>query len=141
MAYQIKKSNRITEDLELLNEDNTVALTITVDIDVDNIAKNYRRAQANLSEAERSANQGDEESLERYGSAVIEFFGVIFGTDNTVKMLKYFEDKYSDMVIQCMPFISDVINPAMQATIENKKQMLANNFNLSRAQKRKLNLK
>ena len=32
MAYQIKKADKITEDLELLDKNNDVALTIHIDI-------------------------------------------------------------------------------------------------------------
>ena len=48
MAYQIKKSSRITEELELLSEDGKVEKTISVDINVDRIVADYRKAEVNL---------------------------------------------------------------------------------------------
>ena len=38
MAYQIKKSNHIVEDLELLGDDGKVELTVHVDINTDRMA-------------------------------------------------------------------------------------------------------
>lgn len=45
MAYQIKKADKITEDLELLDKDNNVTLIVHVDIEVGKIAKEYRQIQ------------------------------------------------------------------------------------------------
>ena len=43
MAYQIKKTNRITEDVEFLGENGEVELTVKLDIDVERIAGDFRR--------------------------------------------------------------------------------------------------
>lgn len=41
MAYQIKKTNRITEDVEFLGENGEVELTVKLDIDVERIARRF----------------------------------------------------------------------------------------------------
>lgn len=142
MAYQIKKSNHIVEDLELLGDDGKVELTVHVDINTDRIAGGFRKVEIDLMNAQRNIKKGENsEALENYGKAVIEFFRLIFGEENTTVMLKHFEGQYTDMFIQLYPFINDVIKPAIESSAAAQKALIANNFNYTKKQKRKLGLK
>lgn len=141
MAYQIKKSDKIAEDLELLDKNNDVALTIHIDIEIGRIAKEYRQLQIELAEAQNMTSQGNEMAFEVFGNAVIKLFRCLFGDENTQKILEYFENDYMEMAVQCMPFISDVVQPAIEKYSRSKREIMANNYNLSRQQKRKLGIK
>lgn len=141
MAYQIKKSDRITENLELLDSNNNVTLTIHIDIEIGRIAKEYRQLQIELAEAQNMTSQGNEMAFEVFGNAVIKLFRCLFGDENTQKILEYFENDYMEMAVQCMPFISDVVQPAIEKYSRSKREIMANNYNLSRQQKRKLGIK
>lgn len=141
MAYQIKKSDRITENLELLDSNNNVTLTIHINIEIGRIAKEYRQLQIELAEAQNMISQGSEQAFEAFGNAVIKLFRCLFGDENTQKILEYFENDYTEMAVQCMPFISDVIQPAIEKYSRSKREIMANNYNLSRQQKRKLGIK
>ena len=141
MAYQIKKSDRITENLELLDGNNNVTLTIHIDIEIGRIAKEYRQLQIELAEAQNMTSQGNEMAFEVFGNAVIKLFRCLFGDENTQKILEYFENDYMEMAVQCMPFISDVVQPAIEKYSRSKREIMANNYNLSRQQKRKLGIK
>lgn len=141
MAYQIKKSDKITETLELLDSNNNAALTVHVDIEIGRIAKEYRQLQIELMEAQNMISQGNEQAFEAFGNAVIKLFRCLFGDENTQKILEYFENDYTEMAVQCMPFISDVIQPAIEKYSRSKREIMANNYNLSRQQKRKLGIK
>lgn len=141
MAYQIKKSDKIAEDLELLDSNNNAALTVHVDIEIARIIKNYRQLQIELMEAQNMTSQGSEQAFEAFGNAVIKLFRCLFGDENTQKILEYFENDYTEMAVQCMPFISDVIQPAIEKYSRSKREIMANNYNLSRQQKRKLGIK
>lgn len=140
MAYQIKKTGKIVEDLELLNDNNEVDKVIHVDIDIDHIAKDFRKAQTALITAQKAVSDGAENALETYGNAVIDVFNLIFGNDNTVDLLNYFDGKYTDMAIQIMPFVSDIITPAVEKAVKSKKELLANNYGLTAKQRKKLGL-
>lgn len=141
MAYQIKKSDRITENLELLDSNNNVTLTIHINIEIGRIAKEYRQLQIELAEAQNMISQGSEQAFEAFGNAVIKLFRCLFGDENTQKILEYFENDYTEMAVQCMPFISDVVQPAIEKYSRSKREIMANNYNLSRQQKRKLGIK
>ena len=78
MAYQIKKSNHIVENLELLGDDGKVELTVHVDINTDRMAGGFRKAEIGLINAQRGIKKGENaEAFENYGKAVIEFFRLV----------------------------------------------------------------
>lgn len=141
MAYQIKKADKITEDLELLDKDNNVTLIVHVDIEVGKIAKEYRQIQVELANTQKLAENGDEQAIESFGNIVIKLFICLFGDENTQKILEYFENDYMEMAVQCMPFISDVVQPAIEKYSCSKRKIMANNYNLSRQQRRKLGIR
>lgn len=140
MAFQVKKQQKIIEDIELLADDNSVAVTLHVEINIDAIARKFRLTQVKLAEAQKKAASQSDEALEEYGNAVIAMFNLVLGEENTKKALEYFERNYSDMAIQLMPFITDVVQPALKNSAEEKKSLIANNYHLNRKQKRKLGL-
>lgn len=140
MAFQIKKQRKLIEDIELLADDDSVAMTLHVEINIDAIAREYRLTQAKLAAAQKKAAEQSTEALEEYGNAVIAMFTLVLGEENTEKALEYFENKYSEMAIQLMPFVTNVVQPAIQRSVEEKRALLANNYHLSRRQKRKLGL-
>lgn len=142
MAYQIKKSNRITEDVEFLGENGEVELTVKLDIDIEKIAGDFRKAQIAVMNAEKAAKEKQtDELLEAYGKAIVEFIQLIFGDENTKKLIDYFNGRYIDMLCQISPFICDIVIPCLEKSVQQKKELIANNHNLSRKQRRKLGLK
>lgn len=140
MAYQIKKSSRITEQLEFLGEDNQVVLTIDVDIDADLLSQKYRATEVKLMECKKQASSGTAEGLQAYGTAVLALFDMVFGEENTQQMLAYFDGSYTDMLLQVSPFIQNVVKPAIEAEILEKRQRMAANMQLNRRQRRRIGL-
>ena len=140
MAYQIKKSSRITEQLEFLGEDNQVVLTIDVDIDADRLSQKYRATEMQLMECREQAEGGSAEGLQAYGTAVLAFFDMVFGEENTQQMLAYFDGSYTDMLLQVSPFIQNVVKPAIEAEILEKRQRMAANMQMNRRQRRRIGL-
>lgn len=128
MAYKIQRKNRIKEELQLCHADGSVALSIDVDLNVDDMAGRLAKAQDTLAQAQNTArdNPTSEEALEAYGNAIGSLFTVLFGEDNTVKILEFYEGNYSEMLLDVFPFINDVIMPAIrEASASRKDQLLA----------------
>ena len=95
MAYQIKKQKNIVEDLELLADDGSIALTIHIDINPEKIANDVRKVQLELVKFQKSAAENKEEALENLGKTVCSVFNLICGEENTAKILEYFNGKYA----------------------------------------------
>jgi len=87
MAYKIRKSSHITEDIELIGENGEVQKVISVDINVDRIMSGYRQAKVNLMKLEQAVKKKNTpEACENYGKAIMDLFNMIFGTDTTKEM-------------------------------------------------------
>jgi hypothetical protein len=108
--YQVKR-NRVVEDLEL--DDNGKKLTIHVDMGVDAILQRYTQAARVLSAAQQEVRKApdDETKVEKLGEAILKLFETIFGTDQTNKILEFYDGAYLEMLTDIAPFINDVVAP------------------------------
>ena len=146
MAYQARREKKIAETLELVNNDGTVSKKIEVNLNADSIARSFRDKQNELIRAEMDIkhckDKGEyDKILETFGSAMLSIFELIFGAENTAAILEFYENNYVEMATQIMPFISDVIVPAVDEAFAKKREQLANNYNLSKKQKRFLGMR
>lgn len=127
--YQIKR-NHIVEDLEI--EDNGKTLTLKVDLNVDTILHQYNAAQYKIAQASQDAKQAaNDKDLAKaetaMGNAVLGLFEVIFGEDQTQKIIDFYGDKPLEMLGDIAPFISEVVAPkimtAQQRIADRYKQV------------------
>lgn len=111
--YQIKR-NHIVEELEI--EDNGKKLQINVDINVDSMLKAYNNAQYKIAQASINAKKAAEDkdierAEEAMGTAVLGLFEVIFGEEQTKKIVDFYDNKALEMLGDIAPFISEVVSP------------------------------
>lgn len=128
MAYQIIRKNRIKEELQLCHANGDIALTIPVDINVDEMGAKVIKAQETLAEAQNLVreNPNAPEALEAFGRAICTLFAVLFGEDNTAKILEFYEGNYAEMLIDIFPFINDAVMPAIKEASASRKAQLMN---------------
>lgn len=134
MAYQIKKTRKINEELELLNDNGEVEKTLLICLDVDAIAPMFRKKQVALINAQKELKniqkmgvQADfDAAYELYGRAVADIFELTLGVQNTAEILEYFENNYIEMCTQVVPFISEVVVPSIEISINEKKKQMKN---------------
>ena len=127
MAYTVTRKNRIKEQLQLCHADGTVALVCDVDLNVDVIANRVSKAYETLAIAQNTLQESprDARAMEAYGNAVIAVFDVIFGEENTQKIVEFYENNWSEMLLDLFPFINNEIMPKIQeASDERKAQLL-----------------
>lgn len=124
--YQITRKNRIKEQLQLCHADGTVALTVDVDLNVDEISARVNKAYDALGAAQLTLQKTPESTaaLESYGNAVIAVFNVIFGEENSAKLIAFYENNYTEMLLDVFPFINDEIMPKIrEASAARRKQL------------------
>lgn len=134
MAYQIKKSRKIFEELELCNDNGDVEKALAINLDVDSIAPVFRKkqvalinAQKELKNIQKMGNQADfDAAYEIYGRALVDIFELTLGADNTAEILDFFENNYIEMCTQIVPFISEIIIPSIENSIFEKKKQMKN---------------
>ena len=134
MAYQVTRSKRITETLELTDENGKVVESIDVNLDADAVCTAYRKNQIAIIDAERrlkdvhrKGSQTDlDAAYEAYGDAMLGIFGLVFGEDGTKKILDFYENNYVEMGLQIVPFIRGVVIPKLDEALKCRKQQMKN---------------
>ena len=126
MAYVITRKNRLKEELQLCHADGTVALTVNVDLNIDEIGARVSKAYETLGAAqltlEKSPNS--EAAMKAYGEAVIAVFNIIFGEEDTQNILLFYEGNYTEMLLDVFPFIDGEIIPKIREASEARKAQL-----------------
>jgi hypothetical protein len=127
MAYQIKRKSKIKERLELCDESGAVVLPIDVEINVDDIAK-IANAQQTLFMAKELIKKEpqNEKAQEAFGTAVLAVFAVLFGKENTEKILAFYEGRYIEMLKDIMPFIENALLPKVKEASEDYARQISN---------------
>ena len=61
-------------------------------------------------------------------SAVLSTYGLLFGEQATQHMLGFFDGDVEEMLEQTLPFVRDVVVPAIQSYSEQRKQELKEKY-------------
>lgn len=126
MAYRVQRSQKVIEDLELVDESGAIAERIHVQLDADDMVRKVSRKYLDLMRIQKEVTsiQDDhkEAALEQLGDAIIDLFEAIFGEADTEKILNFYEGNYIEMIQSVMPFISEVILPRMRQISQQKRQ-------------------
>ena len=137
MAYTITRKNRLKEELQLCHADGSLALTATVDINIDEIGQRISKAYEMLGMAQNELEKAPTsvEAMTAYGDAVIAVFTVIFGEEDTDAILRFYENNYSEMLLDIFPFINDEILPKVRDASEARKNQLLDLANKSKGKR------
>lgn len=148
MAYQVGRSGKIHESLELVDDSGSVVATVYTDVDADKIAKEFNLRINAIIRAEAAAKaysaQGEvtamtaeqaeaaNTAIQAYGDAVINLFQLIFGDDDTRKIIDFYEGSYFEMSLQVFPFILDVVKPRIEESVLRMQERSKQNYLSSR---------
>ena len=119
--FELKRSEKIVEQIKLGDE------IIEVNLDAGAIQARFTkgcnellRAQSALNGATSDTLDAVSDKLEQYGNAVVGVLQVIFGEENTQKILAFYENNYTEMFTQIYPFIGEVIIPKISEASKRK---------------------
>ncbi|MFA9381679.1 MAG: hypothetical protein ACERKO_11530, partial [Acetanaerobacterium sp.] len=134
--YEIKRADKIEEQIKLGDK------VLTVRLDPDAIALEFNKRTNAVIAAEQAIKKYGksddvESALQAYTDALINLLSLVFGEDNTVAILEYFENNYIEMGIQIFPFIIEVVTPKIQTAVKAQREQLAGKYaSLNRAARR-----
>ena len=138
MAYQAKRSQKVIEDFELVNENGQIETTIHVHIDADSMVEKIRKKYVTLVSAHGEMLKiqekiTDKEVLhniyEKVGRAEIDLIEAVFGEEDTKKILEFYGERYVEMAKEVMPFISEIILPKIEKIAKQNKKELLSKYN------------
>ena len=123
--FELKRSEKIVEQIKLGDE------IIEVNLDAGAIQTRFTKGYNELLRAQNALNGATSDTLdavsdklEQYGNAVVGVLQVIFGEENTQKILAFYENNYSEMFTQIYPFITEVIIPKISEVSKRKAEEL-----------------
>lgn len=133
--YTIQRKNKhIHEELELLSIDGKEKMNVTVDLDIDQIAARMAKAyeMMGMLQNELKKDPKNPATMEAFGQAVIEIFKIIFGEDQAGDILEWYENDYTEMLVDLFPFINDQIMPKVKEASRQRREQLEAKANASR---------
>ena len=116
MAYQVQRQKKIQEDIELLDKDGNVAFTLHVDINPAQMRDRYIKQMSVITKVNNAGNDMSlADRIELSKDAVMALFNLVFGEKQTEDLVKYYEGDITGALVDIIPFINDVVSPAMKA--------------------------
>ncbi len=112
MTYTFERSQVVSDDITMGDT------TIHVEFDPQKIAIEFNKRRNALAFAEIDARrEATQETMDELGHRMCALFEIIFGEENTVKILEYYEHNYVEMLTKIYPYIRDVAMPKIDSTL------------------------
>lgn len=121
--YKIERNKKYTVQLALNDE------VLNIKLDGLKQYKKYLEAQERLLDIQHkmeimSKRTPEDKTLEEMitllGETIIYMFTVLFGEDNTQKIVDFFEGNYDEMMTAVMPFITKEVIPTLKAVAKEQ---------------------
>lgn len=130
--YKVKRTRKFYDTLQLCDEKGNVQKELKIEVDIDAIATGFRevltqleKAQKGLQDNQKLKQQKDfDRAYYDYGAALVKMFEMCFGKDNTEEIITFFENRYTEMSVEIVPYITKEIIPLVGEAIKQKKNNL-----------------
>lgn len=108
------------EDTVVLEGDSGEKIELHVHLAItQQLLQNLRKTQVTMMQLHKA--EPTEENLQKIGAALVDLLDAIFGRDNTLKMLEFFEDDFTDLSTQVVPYVMDQVIPAVTREVKARK--------------------
>lgn len=122
--YTLRQNSFFTDELELQKSDgSSEILTININITPDLVGK-YRKLQVRLIDLQKrsNANPNNPELAEEIGKTVVDVFSLLFGEENSKKIIAFYYGDFVQMAACLFPYIQNCIVPKFQEIARQKKR-------------------
>jgi len=132
---ELKRSSVIKEEIKVGEE------VLEINLSAGEILKRFRPLQIDLLHAETEVkrlqkegvtSENMTEALKIYGDTIINLYQLIFGVENTEKILAYYEGNYEEMAIETTPYITEVIVPKINEVVKAEKAKAKTKYQANR---------
>lgn len=123
--YEITRRAKVKETLAVKNADGGVAFEVPVEINVDTFVGRWNKARTALADAQKAASDNKSEAnAQRFGESVVALMRLVFGDDGAEKIIDFYENDYTEMLLDVFPFIADCIVPKVNAATADRVKQL-----------------
>ena len=121
--YQIQRTKPFEDTIELCDSGEALQIKYSVTITPD-FARNARALQVKIIDLQRRSKT--EQEFESLGRAIVDLFELIFGVENTQKIVSFYEGDYANMLMDLFPYLRNTVfeelNRRTAARIKNLKK-------------------
>ena len=136
MNYKTSRTEKIRDTIELTDENGKVVKSLDVTLDADIVGKDlmlrwneFAELTRRLKEAQTAYDKAEfYKIVGAYVKAVDVLFAMVFGEKNRVEIYEFFENSYTEMVQQLVPYIFERVIPAVKASVNKHKNALKTAF-------------
>ena len=136
MTFRIGRTTKISDTLELTDDNGNVVKKLNIELDIDAVAKgivekysDFLHSHKKLKEFQQKNLQDDFSAMaKQYAENVIELFQMCFGKANTAEIFAFYEGNYFEMVQKILPYIFKRLLPETKKSMKKQKNMLKKAF-------------
>lgn len=104
--YQIQRTKPFEDTIELCDGGEALQIKYQVTITPE-FARNARALQVKIIDLQRKAKT--EQEFESLGRAIVDLFELIFGVENTQKIIDFYEGDYANMLMDLFPYLRNTV--------------------------------
>lgn len=129
--YEFKRSGKIEDEVKIGDE------MLNICISIDDIAQNFSTRQKELVEAEQYFVELKKQGIEQanldaayqfYGNSIISLLKLFFGDEGTEKLVKFYENKYTEIAAEVIPYIAQTFLPKIQESLQKQKDKIKRQY-------------
>lgn len=119
--YTVKRSNnQIKTEMKVVDTDNQEYI-MHVNLHVEDVLAQYNNLRRLLGEAERQVKeQPNEDSYQQLANVIVSLIRLIFGDEQTSKLIDIYENRNLELLFDVVPFITSEIQPAINKAVEER---------------------
>lgn len=115
----IQTTGRITDTVELVNADGEKLNISFTFLPSGALVRQLRAMELALADAK---NKPAEEAASKVGTIILSLFKMLFGAENTEKIVEFYGGQYEFMVYDFMPYIYENVIPKCNAAVRQAKK-------------------
>ena len=136
MIYTTGRTKKIKDTLKLTDENGKTVKALEITLDADVIGKELSEKWNSFSELTLKLREAqaayDKNEFYKIAGAYVKvvdlLFTMVFGEKNRAEIYEFYEDSYTEMVQQLIPYIFERVLPAVKASVKQHKNYLKRAF-------------
>lgn len=127
--YVFKRTPKVREKIQIGDD------VVEINLDAETIAYEFTKRVNAVIEAENkmralAIKRGKvyDATIQEYGAALMLLFACVFGADVANKIVEYYENRFIEMSLEVLPFITDVVAPAVRESMAIMQKRAAENY-------------
>lgn len=124
--YTVEKKNDLIDTLCLKNKGEELKIEVKLNLTKTLTAfeKSFRKLQLVQIEIQKGSKD-----FKKMGDAILDVFEIVFGKEDSAKMINFYDGDYTTLLIDVYPFIINVVFPAFEKAKKQRQKEIKQRVN------------